>query len=227
LAALGRFTWSVALPGGAEVRGASKLAGDFSSPGAVPEQRAQLAPFPWTWLKQVHGANVVVVEQPGACRGAEADAAVTPAAGAALAVLTADCAPVAFSSEEGVVGVAHVGWKGLVAGVVEAAAASMEAMGARRVFAAIGPCIWPHAYPFSPPDLDLVADKFGPSVRATTPEGVPALDLPAAVGSALEKAGVYLVAAAQTCTHCSEVHFSWRARGDRGRQATVIWKEPR
>jgi YfiH family protein len=214
------------LPGGAIVRSASRLAGDFSDPGALPEARAALAPFAWTWLRQVHGSGVAVVEEPGACRGVEADAAVTRCAGAALAVLTADCAPVALSCEQGVVGVAHAGWRGLLAGVVEAAIGSMEALGAQRVFAAVGPCIWPHAYSFSPADLDAVAARFGPSVRATTTEGSPALDLPAAVASALERAGAYLVASSQSCTHCSGVHFSWRARGDRGRQATVVWRAP-
>jgi YfiH family protein len=208
------------------VRSASRFAGDFSDPRALPEARSALAPFEWTWLGQVHGSEVVVVGQPGACRGAAADAAVTRCAGAALAVLTADCAPVALSSEEGVVGVAHAGWRGLVRGVVEAAVASMEALGARRVFAAVGPCIWPHAYAFSASDLDAVADRLGPSVRATTEDGQPALDLPAAVGAALERAGAYLVASSQTCTHCSPAHFSWRARAERGRQATVVWRSP-
>jgi YfiH family protein len=220
------FTWSATLPGGATVRSASKLAGDFSDPAAVPEARRALAPFAWTWLRQVHGGGVVVVEEPGACRGVEADAALTRSAGAALAVLTADCAPLALSSEEGVVGVAHAGWRGLVAGVVQKAVASMKVLGASQVFAALGPCIWPHAYAFSPSDLDLVEAELGPAVRATTASGSPALDLPAAVASALEHAGAFLVACSQTCTHCSAEHFSWRARRDQGRQATVVWREP-
>jgi copper oxidase (laccase) domain-containing protein len=167
-----------------------------------------------------------VVEEPGACRGVEADAALTRSAGAALAVFTADCAPLALSSEEGVVGVVHAGWKGLVAGVVQKAVASMKALGASQVFAALGPCIWPHAYAFSPSDLDVVAAQLGPAVRATTSSGSPALDLPAAVASALAHAGAFLVACSQTCTHCSAEHFSWRARRDHGRQATVVWREP-
>jgi hypothetical protein len=166
----------------------------------------------------------VVVQQPGAGQGQEADAAVTACAGAVLAVLTADCAPVALSSPEGVVGVVHAGWKGLMAGVVEAAVAAMTELGAGQVSAALGPCIRPHAYRFSPGDLGCVADRFGPAVEAVDEAGDPALDLPAAVACALGEAGAALVADAGACTHCSPEHWSWRARADRGRQATVVWK---
>ena len=206
------------------MRSGSRLAGDFSAPGAAGAARERLAPVPWTWLRQVHGHRVVVVEEPGACCGAEGDASVTSCPEAGLAVLTADCAPVALSSEEGVVGIVHAGWRGLLAGVVEAAAEAMERLGASRLFAAVGPCIWPHAYQFSLAELDVLARHFGPVVRATTASGEPALDLPAAVGAALGRAGVALLAEAQTCTHCSPWHWSWRARADMGRQATVVWR---
>ena len=188
------------------------------------EARAALADVPWTWLRQVHGAGVVVVTGPGRCRGQEGDAAVTACAGTGLAVLTADCAPVALSSPEGVVGVVHAGWRGLMAGVVEAAVNAMERLGATRVFAALGPVVRSHAYPFSPADLARVVSRFGPGVEARDIEGQPALDLPAAVAAALEEAGASLVADAGTCTHCSPDHWSWRARTDRGRQAAVVWQ---
>lgn len=173
----------------------------------------------------MHGRDVAVVMEPAALRGAQADAAITTCAGAALAVLTADCAPVALASPQGPVGIVHAGWRGLVAGVVEAAVESMERLGARDLFAALGPCIWPHAYDFSVPDLEAVADHFGPGVKAVSASGAPALDLPAAVGAALERSDVVLVAVAQTCTHCSRAHWSWRARRDTARQATVVWRD--
>jgi copper oxidase (laccase) domain-containing protein len=166
----------------------------------------------------------VVVDGPGTGRGREADAAVTACAGAALAVLTADCAPVALSSPDGVVGIVHAGWKGLMAGVVEAAVSAMRALGAGDVSAALGPCIHPHAYRFSANDLATVVSRFGAGVAARDDAGQPALDLPAAVGIALRRADAVLVADAATCTHCSPDHWSWRARADHGRQATVVWK---
>lgn len=208
------------------MRSFSRLAGDFSDGEGLIRAHPQLVQVPCTWLRQVHGARVALVEEPGGCQGAEADAAVTACRGAALAVMSADCAPVALSSPEGVVGIVHAGWRGLLGGVVEAAVGAIWDLGAREVFAALGPCIWPHAYEFSPGDLEVLAQRLSPGVRATTSSGHPALDLPAAVGAALERSGASLVAVSQTCTHCSPVHWSWRARSDRGRQATVVWTPP-
>jgi polyphenol oxidase len=111
-----------------------------------------------------------------------------------------------------------------MAGVVEAAVAAMRDLGAGEVCGALGPCIRPHAYRFSPSDLECVAARFGPAVEAVDQAGDPALDLPAAVACALGAAGATLVADAGTCTHCSHGHWSWRARADSGRQATVVWK---
>jgi copper oxidase (laccase) domain-containing protein len=166
---------------------------------------------------------VVVVEQPGECRAEEADAAVSGCPGAALVVVTADCAPVGLASPEGIFGVAHAGWRGLMSGVVEATVATMRSLGANEVSAALGPCIAPHAYRFSAPDLEPVAERFGPGVVALDSDGFPALDLAEAVRAALGRAGATLVGDAQVCTHCSPDHWSWRANGDKARQASVVW----
>jgi len=229
-------TWAVRFPWGAQMRAAGRLAGDFSrsasqqvgvpgptGPQEGPDQSA-LADVPWTLLHQVHGARVVMVDRPGGGYGEEADGAVSSCSGAALAVVTADCAPVGLCSPEGVIGIVHAGWRGLMAGVVEAAVAAMRGGGASDVLGALGPCIFPHAYRFSSTDLEAVVARFGPRVRAVDAEGYPALDLPAAVGAALERSDATLVADARTCTHCSPAHWSWRARADEGRQATVIWR---
>jgi len=217
--------WVASLPGGAEMRAGSRLSGDFSDPLAPASARSQclLADAPWTWLDQVHGNQVVVVDQPGACRGAQADAAVTRCTRAALAVRTADCAPVGLASREGVIGAVHAGWRGLMAGVVEAAVAAMRSLGAGEVSAALGPCIAPHAYRFSRADLEQVAERYGRGVVAADDAGYPALDLRAAVGAALSACGATLVADARACTHCSGDHWSWRANRDTGRQASVVW----
>ncbi|HKY14173.1 MAG TPA: polyphenol oxidase family protein, partial [Microthrixaceae bacterium] len=99
--------------------------GDFaidSDPDGLAERRGAIAAAPWTWLRQVHGAEVVVVGAPGDHAGAEADAAVTGVPGAALAVQTADCAPVLLWGDGPtgpVIGAAHAGWRGLYEGVLE------------------------------------------------------------------------------------------------------------
>jgi len=191
---------------------------------AVESRRRAVLDRPWTWLRQVHGTGVVVVEGPGAGAGQVADASVSTSPGAALTILTADCAPVALASPEGVLGAVHAGWRGLRAGVVEAAVAAMRRLGASEVVAALGPCLHAECCAFSPEDLDSVATRLGPSVRGRTREGGAALDIPAAVAAALEGAQARLVAASAQCTACGPGYFSHRARGDLERQALVVWR---
>ena len=201
-----------------------------SGPGpALEARRREIVDRPWSWLRQVHGARVVDVQAPGDHAGAEADAAVSGAAGVALAVLSADCAPIAFASPEGIIGVAHAGWRGVTGGVVAATVEMMRAKCATRIEASLGPCIHPACYEFSPSDLDDVAARLGDGVRAVTADGRPALDLPAAVRAAAAAAGAEVVAEETGCTACdldgagAPRWFSHRARGDEGRQAVVVW----
>ena len=138
----------------------------------VEARRRAVVDLPWTWLRQVHGDRVVVVDEPGGGAGRSADAAVTDRSGCALAVLTADCAPVALLGSNGVVGVAHAGWRGLVAGVLERAVEVMRAAGAGDVHALLGPCIRPGCYEFGADDLAQVARRLGDGVRGTTSTGI-------------------------------------------------------
>ena len=218
-----RDHWELA--GGISVRATGRLQGDFAAGAAgVAARRRAVLDLPWTVPHQVHGAGVVIVDEPGSGTGREADAVVTARPGLAIAVVTADCAPVAFASPEGIAGVAHAGWRGLEAGVLQATVDVMWGLGATAVSAVLGPCIHPECYQFGVADLDRVAGRLGPSVRGTDASGDPALDLPAAVAAALSERGVTLVADAGVCTGCSEAHWSWRARGDRARQALVVWR---
>lgn len=102
-------------------------------------------------LHQVHGTAVAVVEEAGWApgRGPQADALVTRLPGKMLGIITADCTPVLFADAgAGVVGAAHAGWRGAVAGVLEETVAAMERLGAARgnITAAIGPCIRQPSY---------------------------------------------------------------------------------
>ena len=103
-----------------------------------------------TGLHQVHGADVVTVDQPWAPgAGPQADAMVTRHPGIALCIITADCAPVLLADPAaGVIGAVHAGWRGAVAGVLEATLHAMAALGAdpARIAAAVGPCIRQPSY---------------------------------------------------------------------------------
>jgi len=202
----------------------SRADGDLG-PGAgsaAEGRRRSVYAGTWAWLRQVHGATVHVVTAPGSVQGEEGDALVTAVPGVALAVFTADCAPVALTSPEGVAGLVHAGWRGLDAGVIEAAATAMRELGATRLEAVLGPCIRPECYEFGAAELERLAARWGPAARGRTARGRPALDLPAMVGAALQQCGAVLVADAGACTACSDEWFSHRARGDLARQATVL-----
>jgi YfiH family protein len=125
-------------------------------PDAVRENRRRAADalgVPGTalaGLTQVHGIDVAVLDTPWTdAERPVADALVTRRAGLALGVVTADCAPVLFAdAEAGVIGAAHAGWRGAVAGVLEATIEAMLALGARRgrIVTAVGPCIRQPSY---------------------------------------------------------------------------------
>jgi len=126
------------------------------APEAVRENRARAArhlgasPAGLVGATQVHGAAVAVVRTPWAYgAGPRADAMVTDRPGIALGVITADCTPVLLADlQAGVVGAVHAGWRGAVAGVLEAAVDAMVRLGARTeaIAAAVGPCIRQASY---------------------------------------------------------------------------------
>ncbi|HKH24697.1 MAG TPA: polyphenol oxidase family protein [Acidimicrobiales bacterium] len=199
-------------------------------------RRGRLSDRPWSWLVQVHGAEVVTVRHPGEHAGVEADAAVTAAPDTLLAVGTADCAPIALVAEGPAgpaVGAVHAGWRGLAAGVVWAAVDRLRALvdpgggstpgGFATVRAVLGPCIHASCYEFGAADLDAVVTRVGEEARGITSEGRPALDLPAAARANLARAGVEVVADDAPCTACDTRFHSHRARGDAGRQALLVW----
>jgi hypothetical protein len=186
-------------------------------------------------LRQVHGADVVVVGRPSVPgfsgwalsndgRPPEADALVTGAGRSCLVVLTADCGAVALGSPEGVYGAVHMGWRGLTAGVLGRAVEAMTALGARSVVAGLGPTIHPCCYAFGADDLEAVARVVGDEVRGRTADGGTALDLPAGVRAVLGRAGIPLVVDLDRCTACGDDGFSFRARSDEGRQGLFVWR---
>lgn len=191
-------------------------------PAEVPQGLALVV------ARQVHGGAATVVERPSASLGGateppEADALVAVDAGFCLAVLSADCVPVALGSPEGPYAAVHAGWRGLLSGVIETAIEAMRSLGAERIVAGIGPCIHACCYSFGDADLSQIVERYGEAVRATTARGEPSLDLPQAVSHALAGNGVELAEVVDVCTSCSSEYFSHRARKDAGRQALLVW----
>jgi polyphenol oxidase len=201
-------------------------------PAAVAENRRRVAhalggdagdPGRWAWARQVHGGDAVEPAGPG--RTGDADALVTSAPGLPLLVLVADCAPVALVAG-GAIAAVHVGWRGLLAGIVPAAVELARRRGDGPVRAVVGPCISATHYEFGARELDQLTRRFGPAVVGRTATGAAAFDLRAGVRAALDEAGVVEHADIDLCTYASDSHFSHRRDGVTGRQALIITREP-
>jgi len=172
------------------------------------------------YLHQVHGADVAVLDSVPD-REPVADALVTTTPGLGLAVLAADCVPVLLADEiTGVIGAAHVGRPGLVAGTVAAVVAAMRACGATAIDAAVGPAVCGACYEVPQQMHDEVV-ALVPEADAVSATGTPAVDIARGVLAQLRALGV---PATQVlgCTRESDDLYSYRRDGRTGRHAGLI-----
>lgn len=190
--------------------------GDMASEAGRAALRARLPADP-AWLKQVHGKEVSHDQNPLVV----GDAAVTRKAASPRVVMVADCMPVFFADEDAsVVGVAHAGWRGLAAGVLDA---TIDAMGVapEKLVAWMGPAIGPRVY------------EVGEDVHAAFPEkeafapnrpGHWLMDLYAIARARLARRGVRRVSGGGFCTYSDpQRFFSYRRERSLGRMAAAIW----
>jgi hypothetical protein len=199
-------------------------------PPAVAENRARLRrllPQEPRWLKQVHGAHVVPADH--VTIPPEADASVAREPGTVCVVMIADCLPVLLTDASGsVVAAAHAGWRGLAAGVVEAAVRGMDATPA-DVLAYLGPCIGQAAFEVGRDvhDAFTAADPEAETAFAPQRPGKWFADLRALTCRALARAGVTRIYGDTQCTYThAERFYSYRRERATGRMAALIWREP-
>ncbi|MCX8145087.1 MAG: peptidoglycan editing factor PgeF [Azovibrio sp.] len=197
-------------------------------PEAVAANRACLEhylPAAPTWLEQVHGTHVLALPATGAGPWL-ADAAFTRQAGVVCAVLSADCLPVLLCDRRGTaVAAAHAGWRGLLAGVLEATVAALGVPGA-ELMAWLGPAIGEEAF------------EVGEEVRAAfvrrdaaaaahfrmASGGKYRADLCGLARQRLAACGITAIHGGQWCTwRDAERFFSYRRDGVTGRMASLIW----
>jgi hypothetical protein len=184
---------------------------------------------------QKHTNKATVAEKPWAKdKTPEADAIVTATPGLAIAILTADCAPVLFCDPEArVIGAAHAGWRGALSGIVEATIEAMTGLGAKpeRIHAAIGPAISQGAYEVGHDYMaQFLAEEPGNEAFFAIDEGSgePHFDLPGYVAERLARAGVGEIFDLGLCTYYDETRlFSYRrsqhhGEDDYGRQISAI-----
>lgn len=219
--------------------------GSNDNPDAVAENRmravhgigAENAPL--VTLHQIHSADVITVTSPweNSARPS-ADGMVTRARHVAIGILTADCCPVLFADHEnGVIGAAHAGWRGALAGVVQSTLHAMQNIGAdmRNIRAAIGPTIQQTSYEVGAEVRDAFAAVESSNVRLFIPAaraGFFQFDLPGYVADMLMQSGVPLYENLGLDTYpAANDFFSYRRRthetngqgtADYGRQVSVI-----
>ncbi|HMN37332.1 MAG TPA: peptidoglycan editing factor PgeF [Hyphomicrobium sp.] len=186
-------------------------------------------------LYQVHGATALAVTGPvDRARPPKADAVVSNTPGLAIGVLTADCTPVLLADTQSrVVAAAHAGWRGAVAGVLEAAVAEMVRQGAKAasIRAAIGPTISARIYEVGP-DFEAGLLRLDPGneryFHSPSPGARVHFDLPGYVAGRLNRIGIAQVEICAPCTYENESRFfSYRRsqalkEGDYGRQISAI-----
>jgi len=186
--------------------------------------RAALPSDP-VWLTQVHGNACVDVDK---VQGTlpPADAAVTRERNVALTVRTADCLPVLFGDRSGsVVGVAHAGWRGLAAGVLEATIAALD-VAPRDLCAWIGPAIGPARFEVGRDVFDAYCASDASCTVHFKPlrEGKWLADLARLAMQRLERAQITRIDGGVWCTHTDAVRFhSYRREKGTGRMALVAW----
>lgn len=177
------------------------------------------------WLRQVHGNNVVFEPAPGEVP--EADAAITRNSQVVCAVLTADCLPVIFASSNGAeLAVAHAGWRGLAAGVLEATVSAI-ATNPRNLLAWLGPAISQPAYEVGENVREaLVAhDPAADDCFRANGRGRWQADLYELARMRLRVAGVGNVSGGDFCTFSEPGRFySYRRDGACGRMATFVFR---
>lgn len=194
---------------------------------------------------QVHGARASAVTGPwpearpeagpeGEGEAPQLDAMATSTPGVALGLLTADCAPVLMvDTQARVIGAAHAGWRGALAGVLEAAVSVMAELGAApaNIVAAIGPAIGPNSYDVGAEfPAPFLAQDAANATHFSDASGHLRFDLPGYIGSRLRGAGVQVRDLGQDT--CAEPQFfSYRRNlragtGPCGRQLSVIALAP-
>lgn len=203
-------------------------------PACVAENRRRLRealqlPAEPVWLKQVHGTRIVPLQAPaaGGTEPPEADGSWAAAPGLACVAQAADCLPVLLCDEGGtVVAAAHAGWRGLSAGVLEAAVRALPAAPG-RLMAWLGAAIGPASFEVGPEVREAFVAADAPAAAAFTPSTTPGkfrADLYALARRRLAATGVGRVFGGGLDTAADPGRFfSYRRDGRCGRMAALVW----
>jgi len=207
----------------------TRALGDMRKGATGRERLRAMLPREPLWLHQVHGTRVHdarLAQTAGA--PLEGDAFVLREPGPVCAVQAADCMPVVLASEGGdSLGIAHAGWRGLAAGVIEETLRAMQAQ-PDRVIAWLGPAIGPRVYEVGE-DVHAAFVGRDPAAQNAFTAVRPhhwLLDLYAIGRQRLARAGVERVFGGTLCTYSDkDLFFSFRRDGTSDRMAAIAWLE--
>ena len=178
-----------------------------------------------SWLRQVHGTEVVDVSRIASDETPRADAWVCFESARICGVLTADCLPIFFCDRDGTrVGLAHAGWRGLSAGVIERTVAALDCEPS-QVIAWFGPAISVHAYQVGDEVRGAFVGVEREDALAFTPDNTGAwrADLCALAANRLRRLGVRFSGGGYCTFHDAARFYSYRRNGRTGRMASLIW----
>lgn len=198
----------------------TRAEGDMGSAAARRRLRALLPSEP-VWLRQIHGTRVW--ELPAMV--GEGDGAFTRNPQTVCAVMAADCMPVMFTDEAGsAVAIAHAGWRGLCAGVLEETIGSLSLPPA-SMLAWLGPAIGPKVYEVGDEvRAAFIARDAAAASAFVAAKGKWLLDLYAVARQRLTKAGIKNIHGGGYCTYTEEDRFfSYRRSRTSARMAALIW----
>jgi hypothetical protein len=200
-------------------------------PAHVAENRRRLEsalqlPSKPLWLTQVHGTGVA--DAVVSSMGCEGDASISHDAGRVCAVLTADCLPLLLTDRAGKsVAAVHAGWRGLAAGVIEAAVRRLNAPSG-DLLAWLGPAIGPETFEVGKDVMDAFASEDSAATDCFRRHGRGRwfADIYGLARLRLSRVGVGFVGGGEYCTVSDASRFySYRRDGVTGRMASLIWIE--
>ncbi len=207
-----------------------KHVGDDSK--CVDENRALLTqslPANPVWLEQVHGTDIFDADHWDQSSVPVADAAVTTQPQRVLCIMTADCLPVLLASKGGeVIGIAHAGWRGLAAGIIEKTIQKMKQKVHQdiEIQAFLGPAIGPESFQVGQEVKDIFEQQDPKSSQAFNPCSEPMkywADIYQLAKLRLKSQGIEQIDGADRCTVKEPCFYSYRRDHITGRMASLLW----
>jgi len=178
------------------------------------------------WLKQEHTNIAIHLQQDTNLNEPVADAAFTNTPGIVCVTLTADCVPILVCDRNGtIVAAIHAGWKGILAGIIEATIKQMS-IDPSKLLAWLGPAIGANAFETGCDLYELFTKQNPEAKKAFVAHNNRFLtNIYLLASQRLNQSGVTAIYGGEHCTFTQkELFYSFRRDGtNSGRMASLIW----